>query len=142
MIQEQAGYALASWARFDGAVGDTLLKAISGAFALVATADGDLAKSEIESFMQVLHQNGEHLPVLDLKQVEHLFRDITGALLSDPVSGRAHALECVAGVVGRAEQCELVRSAAEIAVAADQRTLDKEQEVLVQICTALQIAPR
>ena len=142
MIQEQAGYALASWARFEGAVGDTLLKAISGAFALVATADGDVAKAEIDSFMQVLHQNSQHLPELDLKKVEGLFRDITGALLSDPAAGRAHALECVAGVVGRAEQCELVRSAAEIAVAADQRSLEKERKVLEQICTALEIAPR
>ena len=142
MIQEQAGYALASWARFDGAVGDTLLKAISGAFALVATADGDVARVEIDSFMKVLHDHSEHLPVLDLKKVEGLFRDITGALLSDPASGRVHALECVAGVVGRAEQCELVRSAAEIAVAADQRTLEKEQQVLLQICAALEIEAR
>lgn len=142
MIQEQAGYALASWARFDGAVGDTLLKAISGAFALVATVDGDVAKSEVDSFMQVLHDHSEHLPVLDLKRVEGLFRDITGALLSDPVAGREHALACVAGVVGRPEQCELVRSAAEIAVAADQRTLDKERQVLLQICSALEIDPR
>ena len=125
MIQEQAGYALASWARFDGAVGDKLLKAISGAFALVATVDGDVAQAEIDSFMQLLHDHAEHLPVLDLKQVEGLFRDITGALLSDPAAGREHALACVAGVVGRAEQCELVRSAAEIAVAADHRTLEK-----------------
>lgn len=142
MMQEQAGYALASWARFEGAVGDNLLKAVSGAFALVAAADGDVARAEIDSFMQVLHDNSEHLPSLDLKRVESLFLDITGALLSDPPSGKAHALECVAGVAGRAEQSELVRSAAEIAVVADSRSLESERQVLAQICATLGIEPR
>ncbi len=142
MMQEQAGYALASWARFEGAVGDELLKAITAAFALVATVDGDVASAELDEFVRVLERQGEHLPALDFAQVQRQFRDIAGAMLSDPQSGQEHALHCVAAVRGNAEQCELVRSAAEIAVVADQRTLAKEEAVLNQICTALAIPPR
>jgi tellurite resistance protein len=45
-------------------------------------------------------------------------------------------------VAGDAIHCELVRAAAEIAIAADNRELSSEQEVLQEICAALGIALR
>jgi hypothetical protein len=39
-LDESTAYALATWARFDAAITDTLLRAVCGAFAIVATADG------------------------------------------------------------------------------------------------------
>ncbi len=140
--QEQAGYALASWARFDGAITDELQRAVTGAFALVAAADGDLASEELERFATVLKDNEAALAPLDMARVQRQFRDVTGALLSDPAAGRNHALELIAAVASNPEEAELVRSAAEIAVAADNRTLAQEQQTLAAICTALNLEPR
>jgi tellurite resistance protein len=141
-LEEQAAYALASWARFDAAMSDDLLRAVTSAFALVAVADGDLAASELDRFMQMLREHAYALSPLDFEQVDRLFRDICGALLSDPAAGRRRALEAVAAVRGNPVHRELVRSAAEIAVVADTRELIVERDVLREIHEALDIPPR
>ncbi len=74
-LQEEAGYALASWARFDGAVSSDLLRAVTGAFALVAVSDGDVAQKEMERFTQLLREQETVLAPLDLTAVERQFRD-------------------------------------------------------------------
>ena len=38
-LDESMAYALATWARFDEAITDDLLRAVCGAFAIVAAAD-------------------------------------------------------------------------------------------------------
>ena len=62
--------------------------------------------------------------------------------MSDPHAGRAHALELIAAVKTNEIYCELVRSAAEIAILADNRELDSEKEVLEIICDTMNIATR
>ena len=141
-FEEEATYALASWARFDAAMTNELLRAITSAFALVAVADGDLAKSEIERFILLLREHSNVLAPLDMDGVERLFRDIAGALMSSPPVGRRRALAYIAAVEGSSVDCELVRSAAEIAVAADNREVAQEQEMLREICEVMSIAPR
>lgn len=141
-LDEEASYALASWARFDATITDDLLGAVTSAFALIAVADGDLAKSEIDRFMLVLHDHANVLAPLNMDGVEQLFRDIAGAMFTDPEGGRQHALASIAAVEGNEVHCELVRSAAEIAVLADKRELTSERQVLRDICGALKIDPR
>lgn len=141
-FEEQAAYALASWRRLESEFTDELLLAITTAFVLVAVADGDASDAEIDRFLELLRECADVLAPLDIDRVEPLFRDLTGALLTDPEGGRGHALADIAAVKGDPNACELVRSAAEIALAADRRTLAREQEVLSQICVALGIRPR
>jgi tellurite resistance protein len=141
-FEEEAAYALASWGRFDASITDQLVLAITSAFVLVAVADGDLASSEIDRFTVLLRAHADVLAPLDIERVDRLFRDLGGALLSEPTAGRQRALACIAAVQGNAVHCELVRSAAEIALAADNRELAAEHEVLGEICKALGIPPR
>lgn len=141
-FEDEVAYALASWERFGSAVTDELTRAVTSAFALVAVADGDLARAEIDRFALLLRERASVLAPLDMEQVELLFRDLGGALMSDPAGGRAHALAQIEAVAGDARQRELVRAAAEIAVAADQRSLAAERRVLGEICGALGVAPR
>jgi len=143
VFQQEAAYALASWRRFDANITDQLARAITSAFALViALADGDLAQSEIDRFIVLIREQEAVLAPLNIDRVELQFRDIAGAILSDPSEGHSHALELIAAVAGDAIHCELVRAAAEIAIAADNRELSSEQEVLQEICAALGIALR
>jgi tellurite resistance protein len=142
MIEENAAYALASWKHFDDSVSGELLRAVTGAFALTAASDGDLAVNEVDRFMGLLHEQAHRFSGLDFAEVEHVFRDICGALMSDPAVGRQHALECVGSVARNVQQAELVRSAAEIALAADGRDLNSEHTALNAICEALGLRPR
>lgn len=138
-LEEEASYALASWQRFDSEVTDELARAITSAFVLVAVADGDLAQSEIDRFNLLIKERASLLDPDNIDRFDQLFRDIGGAIMSDPVAGRRHALELVAAIKADASHCELVRSAAEIAIAADHRELASEQEVLDLICKAMDI---
>ncbi len=141
-FEDEAVYALASWGRFDEAVSDELLRAVTSAFALVAVADGDLAKSEIDRFVLLLRERSNALQPLDIERVEGQFRDVCSALLTDPSTGRQRALAYIANVAGNGVECELVRAAAEIAVAADNRELVAEQDLLREICETMGIAAR
>ena len=141
-FEDQAIYALASWKRFDAEVSDQLLRAVTAAFALVAVADGDLATSEVDRFVPLLKERSSELQPLKLERVEGLFRDVCAALLTDPSTGRQRALAYIANVAGNDVECELVRAAAEIAVAADNRELVAERVLLTEICDTLGIPAR
>ena len=47
---ESVAYALAAWNRFEDSVSDGLLRAVAGAFVLVAAADGELSRAEADRF--------------------------------------------------------------------------------------------
>ena len=134
---ESVAYAIATWARFDASVSSDLLRALSGAFALVAAADGELAKSEVAAFVELLRSKADVFSGIDFDALEITFRDLTESLITDPEDGRLHALECIARVKGNPEQCALVRGGAEIAIAADGRARAQEAMALRQICEAL-----
>lgn len=139
---EQAAYAIASWQRFDSQVTDDLARAVISAFILVAVADGDLAQSEIDRFISMMEAQDEIVGSIGIDRIRLLFHDIGSAILSDPVAGREHALELIAAVTGNADYCELVRSAAEIALIADSRELASEETVMKSICDALGVEVR
>lgn len=132
-----AAYAIASWQRFDSQVSDDLARAVISAFILVAVADGDLAQSEIDKFILMIEAQEDLVGSIGIDRVRLLFRDIGSAIMSDPVAGREHALELIAAVKTNPDYCELVRSAAEIAVLADSRELASEQSAMQVICDAM-----
>ena len=134
---ENKVYASMSWSRFSSEVSDDLARAVVSAFALVAVADGDLAEAEIDSFVKLIYEREDVLSSLDFERYEPLFREISGALFSDPESGQSQALELICAVRGEQEQCELVISAAQIALMADSKEEESETRVLALIRSAL-----
>lgn len=134
---ESMAYAIATWARFDAGISDDLLRALSAAFALVAAADGELAESEVDEFIDLLRRKADVFSGINFHELERAFRDLTDSLIADPEQGRARACDCIARVKGDAEKCELVRSGAAIALAADGRARAPEQAAMQDICNAL-----
>jgi len=141
-LDKEASYAIASWERFDEIVTDDLLRAVTSAFVIVAAADGDLARAEADRFLQLLRTHEALFAPLNLDHAEPVFRDLAGAVFSDPPAGRKTALAIIAAVADNDTYCELVRSAAEIALTADARRLDAEQVMLNEICKTLGIVNR
>ena len=138
---ESLAYAIAAWSRFDREAPDDLVRALSGAFALVAAADGSLASTEVQGFVLVLRSRTEVLASLDFGLVEPSFRELIDAMMADPNDGRARALEWVARVKGEQEHCELVRSGATIVAAADGTVREAERVAVRDICVALGLEP-
>jgi tellurite resistance protein len=137
---ETVAYAIATWARFNEDVTDVLLRALSGAFALVAASDGELAPSEADGFVDMLRDNAIVFSGLDFQELERSFRELTDALITDPEGGRQRAIECVKRVAGDPVRSELVRSAAAMAVASDGRVRGSEEDSLQEISRALGLA--
>jgi tellurite resistance protein len=138
---ERTAYAIAAWARFDDAVSEELLHALCGAFAIVATADGELARPEVDGFLRILHTKADVFSALDFARLEGTIRDLADASLSDPIEGKRLALDHAAEVRVHREWYELVYSAARIAMDADQRIQPAEEAVLTEIRGAHGLAP-
>ena len=137
---ETVAYAIATWARFNEDVTDVLLRALSGAFALVAASDGELAPSEADGFVEMLRGKANVFSGLDFAELESTFRELTEALIADPEDGRQRAIECIKRVAGDPVRSELVRSAAAMAVASDGRVRGSEEASLQEISKALGLA--
>jgi tellurite resistance protein len=138
---ESVAYALAAWKRFDESVPDGLLRAIAGAFVLVAAADGELSRAEADRFFQAVRSRQGVLAPVDFTALSKTFQDLCAAMFTDPEDGTRLALECVARVKGVPQHAELVISAAEIAAAADGRVASIEATVLQSIRGALGLEP-
>ena len=140
--EESIAYAIAAWNRFDQGVPDNLLRAVSGAFLLVAASDGELSKSESERFLEVLRAKSDVFAAIDFRELENTFRDLAEALFADPEDGRLRALECVAQVRDVPEHSALVASAAQIAADADGRREAVEESVMEDIRRTLGLGQR
>lgn len=138
MIPDEAeAYALAAWKRFDENVPDDLLRAVAGAFVLVAACDGALSASEADRFLETLGAKADVLSRLDFAELSLTFRDLSEAMLSDPGDGRRLALEYVTRIKGAPQYVELVWGAARIAAYADGRIELVEEKVMGEIRDAL-----
>jgi tellurite resistance protein TerB len=135
--EESVAYAIAAWNRFDENVPDGLLRAVSGAFVLVAAADGGLDRSEADRFLEVLRAKSNVFSAIDFGRLEQTFRDLCEAMLADPEDGKRLALDYVRRVRGVPRHAELVRSAAEIAAAADGRLAIAEEAIMRDVRSAL-----
>ena len=136
---ESVAYAVAAWNRFEESVPDDLLRAVSGAFLLVAASDGELSRSEADRFLEVLRSKSAVFSAVDFSEVERTFMDLTEALFADPDDGKRRALDCVARAREVPEHAGLVTSAAQIAADADGRLEAVEESVMVEIRRTLGI---
>lgn len=134
---ETVAYALAAWKRFDDDVTDDLLRAVAGAFVLVAASDGELSPSEANRFLETLGSKADALSPLDFGALARTFRDLSEAMLSNPEDGKRLALQCVSQVKGTPQYAELVWGAAKIAASADGRVELAEERVMGEIGEAL-----
>jgi tellurite resistance protein TerB len=133
--------ALATWERFDEEVPDDVLRAVSGAFALVACADGNLEDAEIETFLDMVRE-ARAFQNVNLATLEAQFRHLGRAILDDFEEGRRHALQEIALLKkGDPRQTALVVSAAQIAIVSNGQLAEAEELVLQQICEALGLDP-
>lgn len=139
--RELRNKAVATWERFDEEVPDDVLRAVSGAFALVACSDGSLDESEIEAFLEMIRDTRAFRDV-HLGTLEAQFRRLGRAILDDFEEGRRHALREI-GLLARgdASQTALVVSAAQIAVVSNGDLAEAEEATLRQICEALGLDP-
>lgn len=138
--EESVAYALAAWNRFDESVSDGLLRAVSGAFVLVAAADGELSRAEAVRFMDVLRSKSDTFSAIDFRALENTFGDLADAMFADPEDGKRLALDCVARVRGVPRHAELVMTAAQIAADADTRLEAVEQSVIREIRQVLRLS--
>jgi tellurite resistance protein TerB len=139
-LDEAQAQAIATWSRFDAEVTDELLRAVAGAFAAIACADGELAESEVERFVETVISS-DLLPKVDAKRLEASFRDLCQAIFSDVDEGRRRALGAVERVKGDPQKAELVVRAGQVAVVADERLRPPEENTLREICERLGLDP-
>ncbi|WP_428261267.1 tellurite resistance TerB family protein [Haliangium sp.] len=140
-VRERHERAVATWERFDEEVPDEVLRAVSGAFAIVACADGRLEESEISAFIDMI-KDTRAFHAVDLRELETQFRRIGRAILDDFEEGRQHAFHEIALLErGDPRQTALVVSAAQIAIVSNGKLDDAEEVVLGQICEALGLDP-
>jgi tellurite resistance protein len=136
--EESVAYAIATWARFDDSVSGELLRALCSAFALVAAADGELSRAEVDRFVGVLRSKADVFSAVDFDEIEAAFRDLAEAIVADPEDGKRLALGHLTQIKeDPPEQRELVRAGAEIAAAADGRARPAEARALREIRQAL-----
>jgi len=139
-LNEEAGYAVKSWQRFDETVTNEIVRAMVSAFALVAAADGDLADEEVERFGVLLKQQAGPLAPLPIEGVDSAFADVVAALLSDPEGSRARALRIIEALRGDEPYSELIAAVAQIALKADHHERAEEFAAMKDIRAALGFA--
>ncbi len=137
---ERRVQAVKAWSELEGDITDELLRAISGAFAMVACADGSLEKSEIDEFLAYV-RGIESFSDVDMSALERHFREFGEALIDDYDGGRKLALDAIAAMRGDEEKRQRVVRAAQIALVADEDVKEVEEMVLGMICEALGLDP-
>ena len=137
-FDESYAYSVAAWHRFDEQITEPMARAIAGAFALIACADGELSESEVDALVQAVLAAGV-VPGLDVARVESTFRDVCQAMMTDVEDGRRRALKLVEPAKQDPAQAQLVAHAAQIAMYADGRVQKPELAALKDICTLLQV---
>jgi tellurite resistance protein len=139
-LDERTAFSVAALSRFDERASDVLLRAVAGAFAVVACADGELAPSEVDAFVAFV-RSSPALARLDADALERLFRDLCDAILTDFATGRVRALDAVAAVKGEPASAELVLHAARVATMADDKLRKVEQVALMAIVKSAGLDP-
>ena len=117
------------------------LRGAMGACSLVASADGAVSFSERVRIDQIV-ETLEALKVFDPHEAVDLFNEFTDAILEDPKSGRAKALEAIQSVADNPETAQLlIRICIAVSEAKSERLLVDQIEI-VMLCSALGIDPK
>lgn len=112
------------------------LRGAMGACALVASADGAVSFSERVRIDQIV-ETLEALKVFDPHEAVDLFNEFTDAILEDPKSGRAKALEAIQSVADNPETAQLlIRICIAVSEAKSERLLVDQIEI-VMLCGVL-----
>jgi tellurite resistance protein len=113
--------------------------AAAAAFALVATADGDLAASERDRFAGWLGERTKRAEprTRALAQFDELAARLLGA---DPALAHREATAFLRACESNEERA-FALAAAQAAVVADERIDDREEVILRDICACLGVAP-
>lgn len=125
------------WRRFDRELHTTLLRGATAAFALIATADTEIAHAEVDRFVQIVRDE-PRFGGIDGVVLDSLFRALAQALLDDPEPNRARALEIVAQT--RNGDAEIVVAVAQKAIVADAHLVNVEELALEEVCEAMGVA--
>ncbi len=108
--------------------------------ALAAIADGEVTFSERIRVDQILGTL-EELKIFDPHEAIDLFNEFSAAILENPQSGRARALEAVRAVTADPERAELVvRICLAVAEAKGEKNLIDQIEI-VMLCSILGVEP-
>ena len=117
------------------------LRGAMGACALVASADGAVSFSERVRIDQIV-ETLEALKVFDPHEAVDLFNEFTDAILEDPKSGRAKALEAIQSVADNPETAQLlIRICIAVSEAKSERLLVDQIEI-VMLCSVLGVDPK
>lgn len=112
------------------------LRGAMGACALVASADGAVSFSERVRIDQIV-ETLEALKVFDPHEAVDLFNEFTDAILEDPKSGRAKALEAIQSVADNPETAQLlIRICIAVSEAKSEKLLVDQIEI-VMLCGVL-----
>ncbi len=122
------------WERFDDEVSDGLLRALAAAFALVATADVEIAEAEVQRFLQMVRSDSTFQRV-SADVLEPHFRELTRAMLDNPQRERDRALALIRET--SPQHAELIVAAAQMAIVADEHLMNVEELALREICEAV-----
>ena len=116
------------------------LDALASAFALIATADGNVDHMEASKFFSVIEgiDDLQHVPT---EQVKNVFDAAIETISKNGESGTDMALNAVSAAKGNSDNIELILSASQAAIVADGHLKDAEDQILRQICTALGVDP-
>ncbi len=126
------------WRGIEATGDEGLLRSLAVAFALVATADIEVADAEVERFLELVRSEPA-LEGVEAAALETQFRALAQALLEDPVEGRERALGLIAAT--KPEHAPLVVAAAQMAVVADAHLVTVEEVALAEVCRALGVDP-
>ena len=108
---------------------------------MVASADGAVSFSERVRIDQIV-ETLEALKVFDPHEAVDLFNEFTDAILEDPKSGRAKALEAIQSVADNPETAQLlIRICIAVSEAKSERLLVDQIEI-VMLCSALGVDPK
>lgn len=119
---------------------DRVIVGVAAAFALVASANGELEASEAQRFLDVVR--GSRLAPSDEgshQQLEKAFDELARAILASPALGRAECLRVLSDFGFDPMRSEIIWSATRAALVADAALDAAERSAAEEIRRALQI---
>ena len=130
------------WAAFKGKDRDRVIVGVAAAFAHVAAANGNIAASETQRFLDVVR--GSRLAPTDAATSEQLasaFEQLTRVMLERPELGRSESLRVLSDFGFDPMRSEIIWSATRAALVADAALDSTEQGAAEEIRLALRIRP-
>tara|TARA_Y100001936_G_scaffold253702_1_gene320194 strand:- start:303 stop:755 length:453 start_codon:yes stop_codon:yes gene_type:complete len=117
-----------------------ILESFANAFALIATADGEVDPLETAKYFEVI-KGVEALQSVPPENIESAYKAAIDNIKANEETGTEIALEAVSLAKGNDDNVELILSTCQAAIVADARLRDTEDKIMQRICTALGVNP-